>query len=136
MNHHTKDKGDLGVLKVKCDLCSKGYSILSPETEHAPFDLVAYRGENFKRMQVKYRSVKNGAVEVSFRTTWADKNGSHIKYYDLSEIDIIAIYCPDTDKCYYLNPRNFNKAIRLRVETPKNNQSINIKFANDYLEVP
>lgn len=136
MNHHTKNKGDLGVLKVKCDLCSKGYVILSPETEHAPFDLVAYRGKNFKRVQVKYRSVKNGAVEVSFRTTWADKNGSHIKHYDLSEIDVIAIYCPDTDKCYYLNPRNFNKAIRLRVETPKNNQSINVKFANDYLEVP
>jgi hypothetical protein len=25
INHHTKNKGDLGVLKAKCDLFQKGY---------------------------------------------------------------------------------------------------------------
>lgn len=35
--HHTKTKGDLGVLKVKLDLFEQGFLILNPETEHAPF---------------------------------------------------------------------------------------------------
>jgi len=39
-------KGDLGVAKVRADLPSKGFAVLFPVTEHAPFDLVAYRLES------------------------------------------------------------------------------------------
>ena len=46
--HHTKNKGDLGELKVKVDLLEQGYLILNPETEHAPFDLVIYKSGLFK----------------------------------------------------------------------------------------
>lgn len=57
MKHHTKDKGDLGVLKAQVDLFEKG-------------------------------------------------------------------------------PKNFQNSISLRVEMPKNNQLLNVKFAIDYREVP
>jgi hypothetical protein len=56
--HHTKSKGDLGILKAKLDLFEQGYLILNPETEHAPFDIVAYKKGNFRRVQVKYRKLK------------------------------------------------------------------------------
>ncbi len=45
--HHTKNKGDLGVLKVKVDLYQQGFLLLVPETEHAPFDLVIYKNGCF-----------------------------------------------------------------------------------------
>lgn len=48
MKHHTKHKGDLGVLKAQVDLYQKGYMILYPQTEHAPFDLVIYKDNQFK----------------------------------------------------------------------------------------
>ena len=51
--HHTKNKGDLGVAKAYGDLVEKGFVILFPATEHAPFDLVAYDGSRFVRIQVK-----------------------------------------------------------------------------------
>lgn len=35
-----------------------------------------------------------------------------------------------------VDPATFNKLISLRVETPKNNQVQNVKFAHDYREVP
>ncbi|WP_413362998.1 group I intron-associated PD-(D/E)XK endonuclease [Lysinibacillus sp. 3P01SB] len=75
MDHHTKTKGDLGVLKAQVDLYTKGYMIY-------------------------------------------------------------CVYCPDTDECYYFNPKMSNKSLSLRVETPKNNQIANIKYASDYREVP
>jgi hypothetical protein len=56
--HHTKSKGDLGILKAKLDLFEQGYLILNPETEHAPFDIVAYKEGTFKSVQVKYRKLK------------------------------------------------------------------------------
>ena len=136
ISHHTKFKGDLGVLKARCDLYQKGYIVLTPDTEHAPFDLVAWKDGSFKTIQVKYREAINGRLEVQFRSCWADKNGTHMVPVNKSIIDLFCIYCPDTDRCYYLNPDNFDKSVTLRVETPKNGQKQGINFACDYCEVP
>ncbi len=135
--HHTKSKGDLGVLKAKLDLFEQGYLILNPETEHAPFDLVIYKDGIFKSVQVKYRSLnKRGALEIPFRNSYCNTKGVVSKSVDKNVIDIYCIYCPDTDKCYYFNPLDFNKSLTLRVDTPRNNQSAKINIADDYRKVP
>jgi len=135
--HHTKDKGDLGVLKAQLDMFEQGFIILDPVTEHAPFDLVAYRERTFKRIQVKYKSVdKSGGITVHFRSCWADRNGTHMQRIDKDEIDLYCIYCPETDECYYLDPRNYNRSVTLRVERPKNNQSLNVRYAAAYRSLP
>ena len=135
--HHTKQKGDLGVLKAQLDLYEQGFTILNPVTEHAPFDLVAYKDGVFKRIQVKYKSVdKTGSLTVHFRSCWADQHGTHMKQVDKSEIDLFCVYCPDTDDCYYIDPREYNRSVTLRVEASKNNQSKSVRFAVDYRRVP
>jgi hypothetical protein len=134
--HHTKNKGDLGVLKAQVDLFEKGYLILNPATEHAPFDLVAYKAGRFIRVQVKYRGVVNGRIEVPFKTTWADRNGTHTHHYDKGEVDVVCLYCPDTDKCNYIDVKLFQSSVTLRVEPPKNGQKANVHFADDYCQVP
>ncbi len=135
--HHTKDKGDLGVLKAQLDLFEQGYAILNPVTEHAPFDLVAYRDGVFKRVQVKYKSVdRTGSITVHFRSCWTDKHGTHMRHVNKDEIDLYCIYCPDTESCYYLDPSDYGKSVTLRVETPRNNQQRNVRLADDYRRVP
>ena len=134
--HHTKDKGDLGVAKAYCDLVEKGYMVLFPSTEHAAFDLVAYDGSNFIRIQVKYRSAIGGCLQVNLINWWADKNGSHGKPVDKSQVDVFCIYCPDTDKCYYFKPENVEKCFTIRIIAPKNNQAKRINFADDYIKTP
>jgi hypothetical protein len=135
--HHTKEKGDLGVLKAQVSLCEQGFTILLPATEHAPFDLVAYKDGIFKRVQVKYKSLdRTGAVTIHFRSCWADKSGTHLRPVDKGEIDLYCIYCPDTDECYYLDPGRYDKSVTLRVKTPKNNQRRNVHFTVDYRRVP
>ena len=135
--HHTKEKGDLGVLKAQLDLFEQGFLILNPVTEHAPFDLVAYKDWQFQRIQVKYKSVdKTGSITVHVRSCWADKNGTHMQQVDKDEIDLYCIYCPDTDECYYLDPKNFNRSATLRVKMPRNNQARNVNLAADFRRVP
>ena len=136
ISHHTKNKGDLGVLKAKCDLFQKGYMVLNPETEHSPFDLAIWKDGVFKTVQVKYRELKAGGLFVAFRSSWTDKNGTHTVPVDKSLVDVYCIYCPDTDSCYYLRPSDFEKSVTLRVETPKNGQTSGIHLASDYREVP
>jgi len=135
--HHTKEKGDLGVLKAQLDLYEQGYLILNPVTEHAPFDLVAYKDCSFKRVQVKYKSVdKSGSITVHFRSCWADKNGTHMQQVDKDALDVYCVYCPDTDERYYLDPKDYNRSFTLRVNTPRNNQAKDVKLAADYRRVP
>ena len=134
--HHTKNKGDLGVAKAHCDLVEKGFIVLFPTTEHASFDLVAYDGTRFIRMQVKYRRAVNGSVQVRLHNWWADRNGSHPRILDKDQIDLFCVYCPDTDKCYYFDPKSVQSYFTIRIEAPKNNQSIGINLADDFTKVP
>ena len=137
--HHTKTKGDLGVLKSQADLCSKGYLVCLPLSEHALFDLVVYKNTNFQRVQVKSRTIdKNGCINVRFEHSYSDSKGVHTKKVNLEEIDFYCMYCLDNDTCYYFDPSNWKNGttLSLRVETPRNNQKANVKFADDYREVP
>lgn len=124
--HHTKDKGDLGVAKVHADLVSQGFTVLFPATEHAPFDLVAYAGGTFNRLQVKYRSARTGAVTVKFRSMWADRNGTHTTPTDKEAIDTVCIYCPETDACYYVRPVEHGASVTLRISPSRNGQQAGV----------
>ena len=131
--HHTKDKGDLGVFKAQVDLCQQGFMILTPNTEHAPFDLVIYKDGIFKRVQVKYRSLsKKGTIDVAFKSYWSNKYGVHSKKSNMDDFDICCIYCPETNECYYICTYEITEInISLRINTPKHNHS-SIKLAKDY----
>jgi hypothetical protein len=138
MNHPTKNKGDLGVLKAQADLCEKGFLVCIPLSEHTPFDLVAYREGKFRRIQVKARSIRRGKLDVRFEHSYSDSRGVHTKRVDMDSIDIYCVYCLDTGTCYYFSAREFAKHtfVSLRVNTPKNNQSRHVRWADDYREVP
>jgi hypothetical protein len=65
--HHTKNKGDLGVLKVKVDLFEQWFLILIPETEHSPFDLVIYKEGVLKRFRLNSEISRKYCVGNSFQ---------------------------------------------------------------------
>lgn len=136
--HHTKNKGDLGVLKAQADLCAKGFLVCIPLSEHAPFDLVAYRGNSFKRVQVKTRSLRKGMLTVRFESSYADSRGVRTKKMDKTTIDVFCVYCLELDCCYYFSASDVKNesTINLRVNAPKNNQAKNIRWAHGYREVP
>ncbi|WP_166846481.1 group I intron-associated PD-(D/E)XK endonuclease [Isoptericola sp. BMS4] len=120
--HHTKDKGDLGVAKAHADLVGQGFVVLFPATEHAPFDLVAYADGAFHRLQVKYRAARSGAMTVHFRSVWNDRQGTHVKPVDKGAIDVVCIYCPETDECYYVRPSDYGASVTLRITPSRNGQ--------------
>ena len=136
MTHHTKNKGDIGVAKIICDLTEKGYIVCTPLTEHSPFDLIVYSEDRgCIKVQVKYRAVdKFGAVSVPLKTSWADKNGTHIKKYNLDTIDVFAIYCPDIDECFYFAPEDGRTSYTFRVNESRKDDRIN--YVKDFKDLP
>jgi len=134
--HHTKVKADIGVAKAISDLTLKGCVPCLPLSEHQPYDLVVVLpdGEAVK-MQVKYATLKkNGTIDVKFRTSWADRKGSHTRHYSEKDFDYYAIYCLDKDVMLYI-PNTLDCPKVIRFDKPANNQSMFIKWANDYLKI-
>ncbi len=134
--HHTKNKGDLGVLHAQLDLAKRGWTICLPQTEHAEFDLIAYKDGRFLRVQVKYRAAVNGLVAFPLTTCWADKHGVHSVAIDKNAIDVFCVYCPDTDRCYYVEPRKVSRSVHIRISPPRNSQVKRIHLAEDFTEIP
>ncbi len=85
------------------------------------------------RLQVKYATLKkNGTIDVKFRTSWADKNGTHMKRYSENEFDYYAIYCPEKEVVLYV-PNTIDCPKIIRFEKPHNNQGKYVKWARNYL---
>jgi hypothetical protein len=132
MRHHTKDKGDAGLGFVIASLLGQGIQVALPLSEHLPFDCIAINEEgHLKRLSVKYRAAKEGVIEVSKRSSWADKNGTHIRHHQTGDYDAFAIYCPDTRQCYFVRTEEFDKFLCLRVDGKSYS---NGKKAQDYVD--
>lgn len=137
-SHHAKDKGDLGVYKVIADLGRHDIHSCIPVSEHLPFDLVAVsRDGDLRKVQVKYRSLsKIGNIVIDFTSNYSDKKGVHKKLVDLSSFDCYALYCPQTDKVYYVRNDEIAPSIQrcftIRIEPPRNKQRQRVNLASEY----
>lgn len=115
MAHHTKDKGDLAVVKTMADLTEKGYIVFTTISEHLPFDLIAYDKINQKSIRIQVKHSKTGFVKPN--TGWSDKTGYHFKMYNNTDFDYYAIYLPDKNVICY--PSIKFMGVSLRFELPK-----------------
>ena len=74
---------------------------------------------------------KNGCIQIDGRTSHY-KQGKHIhSTYSLGEIDYFVTFYDMN--CYAIPASECNTGKTLRIENPKNNQSKNLSYAQDYL---
>ena len=117
---------------VIADLTKHDIDVALPISEHLPFDLIAIdRTRGLVKLSVKYRVMKKtGTVTVLTRSSWNDRHGTHNRHHYPGDYDAVAIYCPDTDQCYYLLSTEFAPSGRtLRIRSPSNNQTAGIHMA-------
>ena len=112
MAHHTKDKGDLGLVKVIADLTEKGFACYVPLSEHGAADLLAIKDRKIRSFQVKYRE----NLTISTSTSWSDKNGSHKSTYHVDDFDYFALYLSTNDTVYYVPWDGSFKSMKLVTE--------------------
>ena len=137
MRHHTKDKGDIGLGCVLADLLKHDIQVALPVSEHLPFDLIAIHphGDTLK-VSVKYRLMnKRGVISVRSQSVWNDRNGTHYRRHGVGDYDAVAIYCPDTDDCYYLRASELAPlSTTLRIRDPINRQKSRIHMAQRFTD--
>jgi hypothetical protein len=135
--HETGRKGDIGVSAVTADLLSQGLEVLFPVSSCCPFDLAVLRGCELVKVQVKYAAKKNGCVEAKLgRAVIGGCGKINRRSYLPVEVDVIAVYCPDTKDCYYVKSSLVGTWVRFRLDAPKNGYVTGIKMANEYRVFP
>jgi PD-(D/E)XK endonuclease len=99
---HTSAKGDLGVVKAIARLTELSWNVGVLITEHQHYDLLAEKNGKMIRVQVKYAPIKRGIISADLRCIWANTSGTKVRQYTTGDYDVLALYCPDSDKCYFI----------------------------------
>jgi hypothetical protein len=57
-----------------------------------------------------------------------------VRWYTREEVDVIAVFCPDVDRCYVLDPDLFDgrRTVHLRLAPSRNNQHLGINWAAEH----
>lgn len=126
---HKKVKGTIAELAVAQRLIEDGWRVSQPIGENHRYDLVAEHDGKFVRIQVKYVTPKNGALNVNCRSS----NNWSVLHYSADEIDIIAAYDAASRRIYFVPVSQINHSlITLRLEETKNNQKAKINLAENF----
>jgi hypothetical protein len=98
------------------------------------YDLVSDLGKRFLRVQCKWAAREDEIVVVRSYSCRRTRDGLIRRRYSSDEIDAVAAYCGELDRCYLL-PRNVfsgRAIIHLRLGPTRNTQSRGIRWAEEY----
>jgi prevent-host-death family protein len=128
-------KGNVAELAIATEAARLGLSVLKPLTEHERYDLVLGMGGELLRIQCKWGSCKSDVICVRVSSSYHSPTRGYVKStYDESEIDALAVYCGDLDRCYLLPVSMVagHQLLHLRISAPRNNQRAAITYASEY----
>ena len=135
--HDPNLKGTIAELKIAAEATRLGIPVLRPMTEHGRYDMVFELGTNLVRIQCKWASVHGDVIPVSTAGNRLTPRGYVGTTYSAAEIDAIAVYCGDLDRCYLL-PIDLvagRRSVHLRLAAAKNGQRACLHWAAEY-ELP
>jgi hypothetical protein len=100
----TNRKGAIAEAAIALEAIKLGVPVLKPIAEHGRYDLGFEIGGRILRVQCKWGSFVNaaGTIRVSLQRSWLSPTGYVRSCYSEDEIDLVAVYCGDLDRCYLL----------------------------------
>ena len=113
-----------------------GVSVLRPVQEHGRYDLAFEIGDRILRVQCKWGALDEaGAViKVSLQSCCLTPAGYVRTPYGSDEIDLVAVYCGELDRCYLLPSALAcgRTSAYLRLVPPKNGQRACINLSSEF----
>ena len=129
-------KGAIAEAAIALEAIKLGTPVLKPVAEHGRYDLGFEIGGRILRVQCKWGALDKsaGTIRVSLQSSWHSPNGYVRSYYSEHEIDLVAVYCGDLDRCYLLPSALVagRREIHLRVSPARNAQRACINAATEF----
>ena len=129
----TNQKGTIAEAAVILECAKLGVPVLRPLDDQR-YDLAVDIGKQILRVQCKWAVRRGDVVVIRTRTCRRGRDGLIHRPYEPGEIDAIAAYCRETQRCYFLPTElSVNRgAVQLRLEPTRNNQAIGVNWARDF----
>lgn len=125
-------RGTIGEMAIALEAVRLGVDVFQPCSEHSRSDLVFGIGERLYRVQCKSARRNGEVLFIALVSSWHTPGGYVRNKYSPSEVDLVAAYCHDLDRCY-LVPfdaiEHRKSGIQLRLSLPKNGQRAGVHYA-------
>ena len=131
---NASEKGGIAELAIAAEAAKLGIPVLRPMTEALRYDLAFDLGRRVARVQCKWAVLRGDVVEVKIRTHRRTRDGFATTTYTSEEVDYVAAYCAELDRCYAL-PISLvggRTAVSLRLAPARNGQRAGLHFADEY----
>ena len=134
--HDTNHKGNVAEMVIATEAMKLGIDVFKPLNEHTRYDLIFDVGARLLRVQCKWGRLRDDddVVVVNLSGYRLTSRGSIRSVYGAHEIDAVAVYCGDLDRCYLLPIELVagKRALHLRLRPPKNRQRAALNWASQY----
>jgi PD-(D/E)XK endonuclease len=127
-------KGAIAEAEIAAAAIRAGVPVLRPLSEGHRYDLVFDVGSTLIRVQCKWGRKLGQVIAVQIAGYRLTTKGHIRTLYGADEIDAVAVYCDELDRCYLL-PAGLvaeKHMLHLRLGTPRNGQRAALNWAAQY----
>ena len=130
----TDQKGAIAETAVAHAAVKLGIDVYRPVAEGGRYDLILDLGTRLLRVQCKWAARHGAVIFVRCYSCRRTANGMLYRPYTAREIDAIAAYCPETNRCYLLAAGLIagRNAISLRLDPTRNAQKRRVHWADEF----
>ncbi len=128
-------KGNVAELKILAAAADLGLEVSKPLTEHCRYDLIFDVGDRLLRVQCKWANQNGDVILIKIGGSYhSPTRGYVLSTYSASEVDAVAAYCGDNDRCYLIpiDVIDGQTCMHLRLAPARNGQLVALHFAADY----
>jgi PD-(D/E)XK endonuclease len=130
----TDQKGAIAEAEIAAAAIGLGIGVLRPMTDGERYDLVFDLRPKLLRVQCKSAVLKGLVLQVPCYSARRTRDGFAKTFYSADEIDAIAVYSADLDRCFFVPFLEIpgRTCLQLRLEPCLNNQRIGVNWADDF----
>jgi hypothetical protein len=128
-------KGNVAELKILAAAADFGLEVSKPLTERCRYDLIFDVGDRLLRVQCKWANQTGDVISIKIGGSYhSPTKGYVLSTYSAREIDAVAAYCGDNDRCYLIpiDVVDGQTCMHLRLAPARNGQRVALHFAADY----
>ena len=130
----TDQKGAIAEAAIALAAMKLGIDVYRPLGEGGRYDLILDVGSRLLRVQCKWAASLKQVLVVRCYTFRRTRTGWKKTTYSADEVDVIAAYSMDLDRCFLIPIELVEKrpTIQLRLTPTLNNQKRRINWADDF----
>jgi hypothetical protein len=130
----TDQKGAIAESAIAHAAIRLGVDVYRPLVEGGRYDLILDVGSALLRTQCKWAPLRHEVVVIRCYSCRRAREGLRRRGYEAAEVDVIAAYCPDVDRCFFVPSERFEGHFQLllRLAPSRNNQRLGVNWADDF----